>query len=126
MGASGYFGYGRWFAESNVPEKKNIIRKLVYENVHRGRCVRDTIVKGVYYGIYENSARTHRNFALVVQTHVRGDELIVRYETEDMGPYNADMPVSYLKLLGPPDNQYSAEWRKRVVANAKRKSVKRK
>ena len=31
--------------------------------------------------------------------------------TETMGPYNYDCPASILDLLGPPGNEYAAQWR---------------
>ena len=127
MGAEGHFGWGIEYARASIPRRKQILRSLMKEYYHTGKCVKDTIVKGIYYGVYTKSAQTGGTFAVVIEPHVnsREDELITRVEDEGVGPWYAEMPVSYLKLLSPPANQYSKEWRERVIANAKKKSAKK-
>lgn len=45
--------------------------------------------------------------------------------TETMGPYNYDCPASILDLLGPPGNEYAAQWREhcrqRLALTSRRK-----
>lgn len=127
MGADGFYGWGRSYSKANIPHKKEIIRYFVKQHVYgEVNCVKDTIVKGIYYGIYEIpknkswTAHYNKTTAIVVIPRVRGDELILRFETEGVGPYYTDMPVSYLKLLGPTDDPYAMEWRGKVFTNSKK------
>lgn len=118
MGADGYSGYGYDYVNADIEGKKKILRYLM-KNYHKGACIKDTIVDGIYYGVYENSAMTHKPFAVVIEPYVYNDDLTIRVESEDVGPIHDNMPTSYLKLLGPAVGQYSKGWRERVKAHSK-------
>jgi hypothetical protein len=54
-----------------------------------------------------------------------GEEFGYKDMTETMGPYHYDCPASILDLLGPPGNEYAANWREacraRLALTSRRK-----
>lgn len=119
MGSTGFFD-GYFFKTLTSPQKREWFRSK-YEG-GKFKCIKDTIVGNVYYAVYTNGKI---NFALVYPFHVRGDEVIVKEMDEYMCPYYYNMPVSYLKLLSPTDNEYALKWRKKVKETTEAKSKKR-
>ena len=121
MGSTGYPGEGEDFKRMSVADKKWFIRRHEIGNSHK--VLKDTIVNNVYYGVLTNSMDNGENFAVVCPFWVRDDEVILKMMDESVGPNYYDMPVSYLKLLGPTSSKYSVDWRAKVKEQAGSKST---
>lgn len=88
---------------------------------------------GGVYGILKKTVHASGKvlrFALVVLTETKSGEFLYKELTEFEGPTETRYPLSFLKRLSPPEElatgsslQYIQEWRARVEARAKEKSL---
>jgi hypothetical protein len=82
------------------------------------RVLRSTVRAGAYYAACQSYTAEGdiRTFAIVCLVRWNpgarsGEEFAYKDMDETMGPYKYDCPASILNLLGPPGNDYAAEWR---------------
>ena len=57
------------------------------------------------------------NFLMVVLVDIKDNEIYFKEIPSDFGPSEDECPVSFLKLLPEPKNDYCKEWRVRVERN---------
>ena len=82
------------------------------------RVLKSTVRSGAYYAAcqsYDLEA-ARETFAIICLVKWNpgarsGEEFGYKDMSETMGPYNYDCPASILDLLGPPGNEYAAQWR---------------
>lgn len=96
------------------------------------RVLKSTVRFSAYYGACQSydADGARETFAIICLVRWNpgaksGEEFGYKDMTETMGPYNYDCPASILDLLGPPGNDYAAQWRascrQRLALTSRRK-----
>jgi hypothetical protein len=90
------------------------------------RVLKSTVRSGAYYAACQSyDARGPKEtFAIICLVKWNpgarsGEEFGYKDMTETMGPYHYDCPASILDLLGPPGNEYAANWREALPGAAR-------
>lgn len=96
------------------------------------RVLKSTARSGAYYAACQSydANGPRETFAIICLVKWKpcarsGEAFGYKDLTETMGPYSYDCPASILDLLGPPGNEYAAQWREhcrqRLALTARRK-----
>lgn len=96
------------------------------------RVLKSTVRAGAYYAACQSydADGCQETFAIICLIRWNpgaksGEEFGYKDMSETMGPYNYDCPASVLDLLGPPGNDYAAQWREqcrqRLALTSRRK-----
>lgn len=82
------------------------------------RVLKSAVRSGAYYAACQSYDEDgpRETFAIICLVKWNpgarsGEEFGYKDQTETMGPYSYDCPASILDLLGPPGNDYAAQWR---------------
>ena len=82
------------------------------------RVLKSTVRSNAYYAACQSydcrrPAQTFAIICLIKWNPAARDGYLFGYKDQDetMGPYKYDCPASILDLLGPPGNEYAAQWR---------------
>lgn len=78
------------------------------------KLLRSTVVNSTYYAVATH-LETGKTSAWVVLTAMDDGEFFYKEMNEDMGPNEAKMPESMVKLLSPTDSEYANNWRRRCM-----------
>lgn len=96
------------------------------------RVLKSTVRSGAYYAACQSydADGPRETFAIICLVKWNpgarsGEEFGYKDMSETMGPYSYDCPASILDLLGPPANEYAANWRRacrqRLALTSRRK-----
>ena len=118
MGAVGYWLDEKLSRKELIHRAIECVKLEEETDRFKSKVLKAALVKDTIYAAVEMTDKQTGKIdvvAYVMMTHQIPEmqELIVRTESETVGPVKASCPVAILNMLTPPKNKYAENWRKR-------------